>query len=112
MSATGAGHPDADSLSAYAVGKLDGAALASIHEHLEGCDACRRAVAVVPDDTLASLVRASATPPDFTCALPPEPDPPANGSSPSGPPAGAPSAVPPDLDGHPRYRVLEALGQG
>src|SRR5262249_5429916 len=93
-------HPDPERLSAFGLGKLDEAEAVAVHEHLEACDACRAAAEAAPDDTLASLGRASATPPDGTFALPATPF------------AAPPPAVPPALADHPRYRVVGMLGSG
>src|SRR5437868_5493301 len=54
-------HPEPEQLAAYGLGKLEDGAAAQVHQHLEDCDGCRAVVEPLPDDTLASLVRASAT---------------------------------------------------
>ncbi len=99
MNAVHLDHPSRESLADYGLGKLDEASASAVHDHLEYCDACRRFVESAADDTLALMVRASATPPDPTFALPV----PVPSSTPT---------VPPALVDHPRYRVVELLGSG
>jgi eukaryotic-like serine/threonine-protein kinase len=104
MTTTPLAHPDRERLAAFGLGKLDDAEAEAVHRHLEECDACRSAVAGLEDDTLATLVRAAATPPDgiFTAAAP----------VPTAADVAEEVAVPAALAGHPRYRVQTLLGRG
>src|SRR5262245_29804269 len=95
MTAARIDHPSRESLSDYGLGKLDEASASAVHAHLEVCHECRSVVESAPDDTLALMVRASATPPDPTLAL-----------------SLALPEVPPVLVEHPKYRVVELLGTG
>jgi len=52
----GGGHPDGESLRAFAHGRLDKATMAEVERHVGGCDACCRAVEAVPDDRLVGLL--------------------------------------------------------
>jgi anti-sigma factor RsiW len=52
-----ASHPDQPSLEAFALGRLEAAAIAPIEEHLESCPACTRLVQEAPDDDLVRLLR-------------------------------------------------------
>jgi eukaryotic-like serine/threonine-protein kinase len=110
--------PDREQLTAYGLGQLAEAASAPIQEHLEACAGCRAVVEAVPDDTLASLVRATA--PLLLDALsasrPPENPRASDGRtateaapSPVGP---GTAAVPADLLRHPRYQITDLLGSG
>jgi uncharacterized protein (TIGR03067 family) len=100
MSAVHLDHPSKDCLSDYGLGKLDEASASAVHDHLESCEECRSYVVSTGDDTLALMVRASATPV----------------SSITGPalPRPIPENVemPASLTNHPRYRVVELLGVG
>jgi WD40 repeat protein len=117
MSSPTAAHPDRERLAAYGLGQLDEADSLPIQEHLDACAGCRAVVEAVPDDTLASLVRAAGT----RLAAPPASES-VNRPAPAGEPAwpeALPSsavpdttAVPADLLRHPRYQVTDLLGSG
>jgi hypothetical protein len=100
MSAPRAQHPSPDDLTAFAVGRLGGAAAAAVAAHLEKCPACRRAAVRTPAVPRARNARPAEEP---TCqtAVPSSP-----------PPALCADGLPPELAGHPRYRILRELGRG
>jgi anti-sigma factor RsiW len=50
-------HPDRSALEAFALGRLEAAAIPRVEEHLEGCPACARLVQEAPDDDLVRLLR-------------------------------------------------------
>jgi len=56
-------HPALEQLADYGLGRLSEPDSAAVYAHLEACPECRRTVEALPDDTLASLVRAAATVP-------------------------------------------------
>src|SRR5437764_13789399 len=84
-------HPTDTALAAFALGRLDPAAAATVARHLDTCTACRATIAQAPADTRAGLPQGAATP---------------------GPAAVVPPEPPPELRDHPRYRVIERLGAG
>ena len=114
------GHPSAESLRAFALGRLGDEESAAIEEHLASCAECQQVVEDTPVDSLVETLR--------------EPAPAAAGKSagpqpglfarlagilhPSapqvavGPPARCHEDVPPELRDHPRYETLEWLGAG
>jgi anti-sigma factor RsiW len=102
MTAPRAQHPSPDDLAAFAVGRLGGSAAAAVAAHLEKCPACRRAAARAPAAARPRNV-AAAEGVTAPTAQPGAPLPPTT------PAAGGP---PPELTGHPRYRVLRELGRG
>ncbi len=67
MGPTAALHPADPILQAYGLGKLDDASSASVSQHLESCDSCRRRVAEVSsDDFLGRLQQAGVKPDNAT----------------------------------------------
>jgi WD40 repeat protein len=82
MAADPATHPPADTLQAYGLGQLDGAAADEVRRHLDGCPDCRRNY----DSRPAGY--------DSAAAGAPPPD------------------VPPELRDHPDYEVVRELGRG
>jgi predicted Ser/Thr protein kinase len=109
-------HPAAEQLAAYGLGKLNAADTAAVAGHLETCAACRHTVQDVPPDSFIGLVR-SARPAAPQATPAPGASPSLLGASPSviGGPAPLPSdapPAPPELAGHPRFRVVRELGRG
>ena len=128
-------HPTANRLSAYAQGRLDEPEMDEIEQHLSSCDSCCRWIRDQPEDSLVAKLRGRGA---ATVAAPVTEDesavePPSGFQVPSsfvvGPgrqgrpprsddrrrPAPDPPTVaglPKELDDHPRYRVVAALGTG
>ena len=99
--------PTPETLAAFARGDLVAEELAAVAGHVGGCDACCRALRLVPDDSLAGLARAAAVSPATVHS--------------DGPPASlAPGAaavlpqndIPAGFADHPRYRIVGRLGAG
>ena len=108
-------HPDRLQLADFGLGKLDSETASQIEEHLGSCRTCCDTLLHLQDDTFTSLVR-KAKPPlhsDDTDGCPhqrPRPEDatvlvPTDASA-------AVADLPPELSSHPRYEVLELLGQG
>src|SRR5262249_24983045 len=111
MNAEPATHPSVAQLAAYALGKLDEAAIRAVARHLEGCDGCRRAVDNQPADSSVGLVRPAKTP----ATVLPAASPAAPKGATVGPqrPAAQPlPGLPAELAQHPRFRLLRELGRG
>ena len=104
-------HPAVEQLTAFGLGKLNSTAAAVIAQHLEGCQACRKAVELVPADTFIGLVRAArapaATSPSCPTPLPAE----GQGLRAIQAPV-APPELPPELAQHSKYRIRRELGRG
>jgi serine/threonine protein kinase len=104
-------HPTPQQLSAYGLGKLPERARAAIARHLEGCAACRQAVANLPPDSFMGKLRAAAP---SNSALPAGPA--RSDSAPSRAARSAATAavpkVPPELASHPKFRIVRELGRG
>jgi tRNA A-37 threonylcarbamoyl transferase component Bud32 len=91
-------HPSSDQLAAFALGRLDDKAAIRIADHLGSCETCQQAIRAVPDDSVLSLLRPSASTPISQPQL-----------------LGVTTCediVPAELRGHARYRVLRRLGAG
>src|SRR5262245_52598770 len=102
MSAKAVTHPSREELSAFGLGKLEGALAATIAAHLDECDTCRRAVEKVSGDSFLELIRRARGPA------------PAPTRSAAGPVGVAPAAtgLPPELASHSKFRIVRELGQG
>jgi formylglycine-generating enzyme required for sulfatase activity len=116
MNVPPARHPTAASLAAFAAGNL-GDAAAGVAAHLEVCPACRRAA----QDAGRGATRAPGRSGTLLPGMPPPPAPAGLPQARSRPPASgtllpgtppAPADLPPELAGHPRYRILKELGRG
>jgi hypothetical protein len=97
-------HPTPDALAAFAVGKLPDADARAVASHLVACPDCRRAAEEThgADSFVARLRAAGAPGSSADTQLP-------------GPRQASPAAalnLPPELAGHPRYRILRELGRG
>ncbi len=100
--------PSSETLAAFACGALGATELPGVAEHVGGCEACCRALKLLPEDSLAALARAAAvdpatvhsgaTPSNLVVTPAPEPTPPAN--------------IPDELANHPRYKIISELGRG
>jgi hypothetical protein len=102
-------HPTAQQLALFGHGKLPQAQAAAVAAHLETCADCRQAVANLPPDSFLGKVQAAK--PD-AATLPPEPArPDAVRGALSGAVQGVPN-LPPELAGHPKFRILRELGRG
>src|SRR5262245_2004920 len=92
-------HPTPLQLRAFLEGRLAPREMAELESHVAGCDSCCNLLEKVPDDTLVQLAKAAATA-GFRA-----------GDS-TLPGKARPPGVPPELEDHPRYRVLGLLGFG
>jgi hypothetical protein len=109
MTPTAVQHPTPDDLGAYALGKLDAAALERIRAHLEACPPCRTLVEQTPADTWVALLRKAVTRPGETPAAQGAQT---KGTLPVPNPHVDEAELPPELRDHPRYRIVRALGRG
>jgi hypothetical protein len=91
-------HPSLEQLAAFDSGCLPALVEAAVEAHVSACAKCCQALEGLPEDPLVALVRAYGVGPP---APPPAP-------------AGEETAweIPPELVGHPRYRILGVLGSG
>ena len=100
-------HPGSEQLSAFGLGQLDPVKAAEVEHHVQACSVCCQTLCSLPDDRLVSLLRqAFSKPPD--AGAPPALE--ATGIFPFATPQGP--QLPPELAEHPRYRIVEVLGQG
>jgi hypothetical protein len=95
MNETDAAHPSLADLAAFDSGHLSADQREAIERHLADCPTCGRRVDGLPEDPFVALVRASAGPHTLPTADTP-----------------AQPGVPDALARHPRYRILEVLGEG
>jgi tRNA A-37 threonylcarbamoyl transferase component Bud32 len=114
MKAQVASHPSAEQLSNYALGKLDEAAVAGIHRHLEGCEACRQTASSIPADTFVGKVQSAkgavsvaAATPAPAATLGPLAQPPAMAE-----PTASMAGLPPELASHSKFQIVRELGRG
>jgi serine/threonine-protein kinase len=94
-------HPTADTLAAFALGKVAGSDADAIASHLEHCADCRAVAEAIPDDSLAAIVRGAGGTPSF-----------AAGNTPTGAFLPASGDSPTALLDHPRYRIVRRIGAG
>lgn len=86
-------HPDAETLRAYAQGRLPIDRASKLDSHIEQCDLCAKALGEVASDTYCDLLRQPQTA--------------------AGAPTARPSSeIPPELQNHPRYEIGDRLGHG
>lgn len=135
MSRPQQGHPNEDVLTDFGLGRLDPSESSWIEEHLSECPECCESLLNLRDDTFAGIVRtlskaddpevcetvdkpdAEADNPDLTKmemtdrAVDLDSVPAATMLVPSGLPAPS-SELPVELKDHPRYEVVEQIGQG
>jgi serine/threonine protein kinase len=105
MSDVKTGHPGAERLAAFRLGRLSPAERAATEAHLARCAACRRELSELSDAALLGFMCHSVSVDALSgCAAPTRPPVGGAGSSPPG--------VPAELARHTRYRVLEMLGRG
>lgn len=96
-------HPRPEQLAAFVQGRLPPRIRASVEDHVAECEACCEILRQIPDDTLVGQLRQSNTSLD--------------GIDHQVVPANAAVAelgeeIPPELQNHPRYRILKILGVG
>src|SRR5262249_37159150 len=93
-------HPSSDELKAYGQGRLDPDATSALERHVAECDSCCQHLADPPVDSFVGRLREAecvplgTTPDDGVGTL-----------------ADA-AAIPAELIDHPRYRLVELIGQG
>ncbi len=110
MDATGRIHPTEQTLSSYALGKLDDASSKSVSQHLESCSHCQRRVAEVSSDSFLSRLRNVERRDDpVVSSLAGLSMLDAGSHSTSRPAA---ETLPSGLAEHPDYEVIRELGQG
>ncbi len=97
MNEADAVHPSLADLAAFDAGHLPVAEREAIERHLAGCPECGRRVDTLPEDPFVALVRASAG---------------SHVAPASDTPAPALPGIPEALARHPRYRILDVLGEG
>ena len=108
-------HPHPEQLAAFRLGKLGDDELAEIESHIGQCDSCCRSLKELPDDSFVNLVR-QATDSTFAAESSASISAADQGQKTwdqgdtlsNGPEAEVPS----DLRDHPRYQIMEKLGQG
>jgi serine/threonine-protein kinase len=102
--------PTAETLAAFARGELAANELASVAEHVGGCEACCRSLKLLPEDSLAGLARAAAAAP-ATIHSKGSNAPQAEGA-PKKSDVPAAAQVPAGFADHPRWRIISQLGAG
>ena len=134
MSDTEKIHPPADRLTAYVLGRLDGPEMDAIGQHLSSCDSCCRVIEDHPGDAFVLKLRAHGATAAASAAVGEPAGKPTGGfqipssfavrpadSAPlhdqptlAGPAPGSQglAGLPQELNDHPRYRVVAALGAG
>ena len=110
-------HPAPPRLERFARGELDLKEIDEIQQHLAICDSCCHALEQIPDDSFLGLVRQAK--PTFEHVVDNDGD--ANPTETAldvqdqtvfPPNDRATCEVPPELAGHPRYRILAKIGKG
>lgn len=96
-------HPTAETLRAFGLGHLTGAAYAAVEQHVATCDECCAVLAAIPNDTFIEALQ-SGQPSHDTRPIA------TTGSADAKLPSGL--QVPAELIDHPRYRIIKQLGAG
>jgi serine/threonine protein kinase len=113
-------HPSVEELAAFTLGSLDEETQGSIEAHVAACSSCQEQAAIAPNDTLLELLRSVHARPaalkDTVTeageqAATPDTLPPTQAERPMPVPP-EPVEIPPELVGHPRYRVRRLIGVG
>jgi anti-sigma factor RsiW len=109
-------HPSAEALRKFGLGQLDEPEASVVEEHVSHCEACGRTLADVGSDTFVHALRTGGRAPplaDATTALPAaDPAVPAATDGKTSAEGASLIELPPELQSHPRYRVLGLLGGG
>lgn len=115
-------HPATSRLSAYIQGRLDEPVMDEIERHLFSCDSCCRWIREQPEDSLVAKLRGrgAATVGKAESAFRPKPGPQVRSSFAHDHDVKANvhqaqpifASLPGDLNDHPRYRIVDALGSG
>jgi serine/threonine protein kinase len=113
MSADAALHPTEQTLSSFALGKLDDASSEAVNEHLGQCPDCRKRVGAMSADSFLELVRGAQAQSKSRAGIAS----PVAGPSlvTGGPSSQAPppsSSLPSDLADHSDYEIIRELGRG
>jgi len=112
MNAHAAVHPTDQTLSSFALGKLDDASSEAVNEHLEQCPDCRKRVAEMSADSFLERVRCAQKPSGnstFGQSGPGGTQSDSARNAPAPPPA---NTLPPGLADHPDYEIKRELGRG
>jgi tRNA A-37 threonylcarbamoyl transferase component Bud32 len=102
-------HPGSAELAAFALGQLEEGLAVGVEAHLAVCEPCRRAVDSAPDDAFVVKVQ------DAFATRREDLQRSAGGDglrTQTLPPRGVSTDIPADLAGHPRYRLIDLLGEG
>ncbi len=112
MNAHAALHPTEQTLSSFALGKLDDASSEAVNTHLEQCPDCRKRVAEMSADSFLERVRGAQKPSGnstFGQSRPGGTQSYSARNAPAPPPA---NTLPPGLADHPDYEIKRELGRG
>src|SRR5262245_12394896 len=102
-------HPSPENLSLFATGQLGGPEAAGIESHVNDCSECCDTLRHLAEDSFTALVRQAASAP--MAPRPGDTPRPVARSLELEEAADSTLEIPDVLRGHPRYRVLEVLGQ-
>jgi formylglycine-generating enzyme required for sulfatase activity/serine/threonine protein kinase len=108
MDAAQSTHPTDQTLSSFALGRLDDRSAQAVNEHLMECSDCRKRAAEMSADSFLQKVRDAQKPSSESAPRAPQSDKAANTltSSSSG------DSLPPELATHPDYEIKQELGRG
>jgi Putative zinc-finger len=112
MDAASSRHPTDQTISAYALGKLDEMLAEVVTKHLRQCRDCRDRAAVISADSFLARVRGAEGPlskSSFGMSESAETHWPKASNNPSPPPG---NTLPPGLADHPDYEIKRELGRG
>jgi len=113
MNAHAALHPTEQTLSSFALGKLDDASSEAVNEHLEQCPDCRKRAGAMSADSFLERVRGAQARPESRAGIAsPVAGPSMVTGGPSSPALPPTSTLPPGLADHPDYEILRELGRG
>jgi serine/threonine-protein kinase len=105
-------HPPRSQLLAYGQGRLPEAQVAEVEQHVAQCAACCESLKQTKDDTLVELARAAANTPSPGKIVAPSRTSAGLGATHPAKVQIQLASIPPELRDHPRYRIVERLGEG
>jgi hypothetical protein len=105
-------HPTDQTLSSFALGKLDDRSAEAVNEHLTECSDCRKRVAEMSADSFLQKVRDAQKPSDKSASAQPQAGGTESDQGTNTLMSSSGDSLPPGLAAHPDYDIKRELGRG